>query len=426
MKHSAKRKTIIAAVVLAMVVLAVGCAPSKTTAQTDTTATAAATTSATTTTNAWASSYPLEYYSFANGGDAADDTAVIGNRVSFSHATMARFMKERNEKNNGAIRGVCISCKSSKFNELYAENGDDVFSKNASATYADLETDDYWDCGCCHSDMTNPAGSVGAQLALYKTVGATLVNQMDPKTAACAQCHNNANTWISNIDTNSSDAASLDPYRYGWDADGMMKAVQEDNPNAKKVIDDATGVYIYTDGGHPDAEIFQGSVMQKAGLSCTSCHMPTEQSVDGTSYSSHNSSGSPLESYSAMNSCLSCHKSQGIENVEQMKAYVKNAQSEVAGLDGQVITKLAGLDTAIGNSMSAGTASTETLDNARSAYATAAYYRAYVLGNNDSTPIAAGGRGEAPGEKVAHNPQMSREYLNRAITVIDSAMATLS
>lgn len=52
------------------------------------------------------------------------------------------------------------------------------------------------------------------------------------------------------------------------------------------------------------------------------------------------------------------------------------------------------------------------------------YYHRYVLGNNSDMAIDSTRRtGETPDEKVARNPQMSREYLRRASAMIDDALA---
>lgn len=417
-----KRKPLVVALAIALMgsCLAMGCSPKEGAAS------SAGSSGASAHQGDWKALYPLEYWSFAMGGDAADDVEVVGGRPSFSHATMPQYMAERIESADGTVRGVCLACKSSTFNDLYEEGGDAVFAKEGTAEFAQaVEADGYWDCGMCHADMTDPAASVGAQSTLFQQVGSTLLAELEPETAACGQCHNNANTWMSSIVSSADEAESADPYRYGSDADGMMKAVLEDMGDAAKtVIDERTGVYVVAEGGHPDVEMFQGSVMQQAGLSCTDCHMPTMQTAEGEAYTSHNASKSPMDSAASLDACLDCHKNQGIETVGDMYDYVRAAQQEVADLDAQVVGKLAELNEAVGSAMDAGIGE-EAIESARERYATAAYYRAYVLGNNGSTPVKDGSRGEAPGEKVAHNPQMSREYLQRASAIVDDALSSL-
>lgn len=426
MRRSVKRRT--AGVTILLVVglcAAAGCAPQQTTANvSDDAAPAVASEDDS---SDWSTVYPLEYWSFANGGGDTEDLAVVGDRQGFSHATMAKYMFDDVKASDGSYRGVCMACKSPKFNELYEEYGDEVFSAEGSPAFAEaIEAGDYWDCTTCHSDMTNPAGSVGAQIQLFPRLGATLCDQLDPKTAACGQCHNNANRWMSGLMTSMDEADTYDPYRYGWDADSMMRAQLEDQGDkAKKVIDEESGVWVVNHGGHPDVEMFQGSVMQQAGLTCVDCHMPQDESVGGTTYTSHNASQSPTSSAAALATCIECHTNQGIETIDEMKEYVRSAQAEVAALDGQVVENLASLNEAIKTAKAAG-ATDETLDAARESYAQAAFYRDYVLGNNGSSPVNAGGRGTTPGEKVAHNPQMSREYLQRAIAVCEDASAALA
>ena len=75
---------------------------------------------------------------------------------------------------------------------------------------------------------------------------------------------------------------------------------------------------------------------------------PTVTGPNGEAYTSHSASGSVLESAAALESCLGCRESQGVENIGQMKELVETAQTEVAALNAQAVEKLADLNKAIG------------------------------------------------------------------------------
>ncbi|KTE91548.1 ammonia-forming cytochrome c nitrite reductase subunit c552 [Desulfitobacterium hafniense] len=382
----------------------------------------------------WKSMYPAQYYSSLGSADHLDDVETVPKTGGYGHGSQSKYMPISIEQKNGEINATCISCKSSKFNELYEKYGNEVFNATPSAKYAEIMTaEDWWSCGTCHSDMTDPAGSVGAQIVTAELFGKELFDKLDPKTAACSQCHNNLSPWSDSRIVNGSDIlnSGKSPYRYGWDPDALIKATLEDAvpdasryPNGKTMelsaaahakVDESTGTYLIANGNHADAEMFQGSLHEQLGVSCTDCHMPTLEDRSGEPYTSHDASKSVLNSEASMNYCLSCHSSQGLETVKDMYNYVRNAQAELAEKDAAVADKLDETYGYIEAAVKGGTVSNEVLDKARFNYAVAAYYKEYVYGN----------RGATPGEKVAHNPKMSHKYLERAIALLDETIEML-
>lgn len=366
----------------------------------------------------WKQMYPLEYTSFAAGGDSTDDRATVPDREGYSHATMAKHMQEFAKKKDGKLGGVCIACKSDMYNELEQQQGNEVFSFTAETNEA-MTTEQYWRCTTCHESIHDPAGTLGPRISATTTLGRTMFSKLDPGVAVCGQCHTTMDTWMEDIVKTTDDLKKYDPYRYGSDPASMFKAVREDGPEVKKVVDEATGAYIIPDSGVAELELFQGSTHQQMGLACADCHMPVETLTDGTTFTSHNASAGPSTSYASMSMCLDCHKTQGVENVGQMLEVLHGAQKEVAELDAQVVQGLSDLNAALAQAIAADK-DEAILNSARDAYALASYYRVYVSGNNASFV-----RGAEPGETVAHNPQMSRTYLKTALSVIEDAKASL-
>lgn len=380
----------------------------------------------------WKTRYPAQYYSFAGGADDMDDMGgyITDTGNTHSHATLFANM-------GPFAKSTCISCKSVAFNDWYDEYGYDVFYERYNEDTGDrwaqlLQGEDVWSCDTCHADIDNPTESVGAQIMTFETFGGDLLDQLDPQTAACGQCHNGLGPWnnlriLDGVDLSTTEVSA---YRYGCDPGALLKATLEDatptseSPNGKTYspttgshaqCDEELDIYRIDNGGHFDVEIFQGSVMQQAGLTCTSCHMPQVTTVSGETYTSHDASGSPLDSYAALTGCLDCHKNQGIETQEDMVQFVRDKQQELADRDAEVAAKQDEVYEILRTAILSGDFDEETLDEARYDYAAAAYYKEYVF--NEA---------EKAGEKVAHNPDMSFKYLDTAMALLEDAVALLS
>ena len=215
----------------------------------------------------------------------------------------------------------------------------------------------------------------------------------------------------------------------------IMVATFEE-PGGIKWVDEDLGICRFS-VTHPDIEMFYGSNHYNLGVQCADCHMPVMRTnmgggytkedyetgehannyrIDsGTTFTTHDASGSPLDSFAAMNYCLTCHKSQGVESVEGMVALVRETQEKFAKrydeVKGEETACLQILKDAISNK----SASKEVLDKARADYALA---NAYLMWAN--------GAPEKPGEKVAHNPEGSFEYCDRASAIYEDIVKSLS
>lgn len=304
---------------------------------------------------------------------------------------------------------TCLSCKTTKFNDMVAENG-----WMAQLNSYDLDTlteSDMWDCMMCHADINDPAGTLGARAVGFKRVGGTLAQTLDPHQAVCAQCHTATGFWLDGINDGKLDLDSdveIDPYKYGTDPGSMLKLLKEyADEDSKRYIDKDHGIYIYLSFTEPHhVEIFQGSAMAEAGLNCTDCHMPTIAETDGTEFTSHDASGSPLDNMSSLKTCLNCHKSDEVKSVADMQAFAGAAQDRFNARKAELQTKLDGLKDAIVAADEAG-ADQATLDAARQAYADATAYHSYTR------------------PSVVHNPMTVYEWLDEEEKIIDDAMELL-
>lgn len=181
-------------------------------------------------------------------------------------------------------KSTCVSCKGAVFNDWHDEYGDDVFydryNEDTGNRYAnDIEKEDVWSCRTCHGDISNPAGSLGAQIITFTEMfGRNLAGVADPGEAVCGQCHNGLGPWnnLRILDGVDLESANISAYRYGFDPESLIKATLEDatesfeSPLGKTWeptdgshahCDEPPDIYRLDNGGHFEVEIFQGSVM---------------------------------------------------------------------------------------------------------------------------------------------------------------------
>ncbi|MDR1015763.1 MAG: ammonia-forming cytochrome c nitrite reductase subunit c552 [Coriobacteriales bacterium] len=352
----------------------------------------------------YAERYPDEYASFVGGGTELEEDGLV-----HSHASL-RYRVETDEKLKESGL-ACLSCKTGDFNDLYASYGMEVF--NMSYPEAAGHVVEYWSCRTCHAGAA-PTDGAGATLVTFTLPAVRLVAELDPESAACGQCHNALCDYARYL--NGKDGrtlADLDPYRYGTDAEALRKATAEDG--FAPMTDEATGDAIpYL--GHPDIEIFQGSNHQQLGLTCASCHMPTETAADGTAFRNHNSSTSPLNNESAMRMCLDCHAGQGVADTVAMRSFVRQRQAELGTQEDELLAALDALQQRIAAALALGAAAPDPADlrAARAAYVDARYWYSFQRAS-----------AERPGGKVAHNPAAMRAYLADAQAKVDEANALL-
>ena len=320
-------------------------------------------------------------------------------------------------KDDPAYTGIaisCVSCKSSGFNDLFDEMGYDAFDKSNELGDEEFATLDgrYWDCYGCHTwedgELTLSANMAYANEDIFPTLAA-YYDSLDPEEAVCGQCHNvaNARNFASDAET----AAECNPYKYGLDMEDIYKALVEGGIYG---TDEATGM-IRVKENHPQIEIFQNSVHQSMGLTCVDCHMTQETDEDGNTYTSHNASGSVAENDAAMELCLTCHGNQdGLETVDDMRAWLKDKQDAQAERQAEVQEKLDTLYDLVLGAVESGDMDEDALQEAKDAWSLAQWFVWEQQGNLYDP---------ADGAQIAHDPDELRQLLERADALADDAIA---
>ena len=343
--------------------------------------------------------YPDVYESYMAGLSTVKDK----DGKPHSHAGL----REAAENGEGLYRSFnggigCLACKTSDLNRLYLKYGPQVWDMK----YEDIESEviDYWDCYICHQN--DPEHTVGAMALTYQVLAEDYLKTLSPGDASCGQCHSIIGGYTRRlVSLPGQSLETLDPYRYGTDADAIIKAFMEDGDTL--VVDSENVEFFFA--GHPDVEIFQGSNHQSQGLSCPSCHMVTEVNPKtGQQYINHNASGSPLTNDTALTYCRTCHKSQGIADNDGMVSFVKQKQKALQEQSDAVLAKLEELHALI----VAGTDDPAIDRQARDLYVTAHWYRGYADGGV-----------EIAGAKAAHAYEAMSAYYSSALAYAKQGIA---
>lgn len=357
----------------------------------------------------WWGEYPDQVDSFFSGMDEVEQDGKV-----HSHALLYATVQEGSAASTTQFGTACASCKSTLVTTLYDEMGADAFSQPWDE-YADQI--DWWECALCHEDG-QPGGELTYGAAVAKVFGSSLLDTVASEEAACGQCHNfmgatyGRGVLMSKIQSGEVSVEDCDPYRYGTDPDSLMKAALEDG--YEMPVDETTGIATFQ-ANHPEVEVFQGSVHQSLGLSCVDCHMPQKTDDDGNAYTSHDASSTPIENEEALEFCLTCHAAQGIEDTDAMKQFVLDAEQEVRDLETAFYDKQAQAKDLIADATANGNADEDVLQDARDTYTRATWYVRYADGGS-----------EIQGQKVAHNPDAIKDYIERATSMMDDVLDQLS
>ena len=302
----------------------------------------------------------------------------------------------------------CYACRSSKFNEVYEENGAEAFSQPIDEEYAETLNGQMWDCATCHDD--NPENEADANLIMWKELSRDTFDSIDPKNRSCGQCHNTLDYRTNITDQKTMD--SFAPYRNGFDVDQLYDAAVEDGV---ATIDEETGLTMTV--FENQFELFQNSPHDELGVTCVDCHMPKVTDPEtGETYTDHNASGSPLEKDASMEYCLTCHKAQGISSIDEMRAMVKDRRNEAKKKLYEIWDKRDKAKSLVADAVASGTADEATLDEAREKWSRA-YARIYMMGSTNTGGL---------GSRTVHNPQKFETYLSEANAMLDEVISALS
>lgn len=360
----------------------------------------------------WGEVYPLQTASFLNGANDIEERD--GDNRSHSHALLAEEMEAFIPDATYAVR--CMACHSSWYKEITEAHGTTAEILNSPmASYADEFTDmEFWDCRTCHED--DPANTLKSTNVVFNQISTSY--DFPEKDKVCGQCHSSdTQKMLTQLDID-------DIYKNGVSADGLFQTWLEFEPlvdweiggNNVVQIDEETGIKMYGEGSVVDLENFQGSNHQNLGMTCASCHMPQTTAEDGTVYTSHDASGSPIENPVALEYCLTCHENQGIDSPEAMKEFVLGKEDELAQGQLQMREDLEALKAAIVEAKAAGNVDEKTIEEASMAWSKGRWYLRYTYGHE----------GENVGKKAAHNFDQMMDLMQRGHKLVTEATATLA
>lgn len=276
------------------------------------------------------------------------------------------------------LRSGCVSCKTSRFNEIYAQQGASAFGNAYNAEARAIVNGDYFDCAMCH-DGEPSSDNVDARLMFYQALGEGFADRLEPNNAVCAQCHNSYD-YRSSIKTEE-DLQTIKAYRNGYDVDSLFETCWEDDVNFE--TDPATGIResILL---HPTIELFMDTKMQELGTTCVDCHMPQSQ-ADGQTYTNHFAANSPLESEDSLAYCLNCHERQGIASADAMAQFVREKQAEMAQATTELEQRKASFRQSLEQAIGENALDGATLEHAKKLYAKVSWYdKCLVTGPSES------------------------------------------
>ncbi|MFB5082780.1 ammonia-forming cytochrome c nitrite reductase subunit c552 [Symbiobacterium thermophilum] len=222
---------------------------------------------------------------------------------------------EATQRINDKTNLTCMYCKSAQVPQLIEQMGDAFYN---TKLLADNNTDLFVhpiSCSDCHDPQTMELRITRPALVeAMERIGRPVENatRQEMRSLVCAQCH--VEYFFNPNDAN----RVYFPWDKGFEPEDMYAYYEE--------IGFSDWTHAQTGGGmlkaqHPEFEMFQGSVHQRAGLSCADCHMPyvTEGS---TKISSHWWT-SPFRTFEQ--SCAQCHR----ESQEEMAQRVLHTQDRV-------------------------------------------------------------------------------------------------
>ena len=293
----------------------------------------------------------------------------------------------------------CLTCKTPNFAKLVNDQGVSAYTMPFDEAMALME--ESVSCYTCHG---NEAGNRGQLVITHSYVTKALgsnASAIDPATLSCGQCH-------------------IEYYFTPTDKETMMPygSVAEMTPEAilayydNMVLPDGTvGYSDWTQAStgakllkaqHPEMETYLTGKHAKL-LNCADCHMPLEETEDGTVYHSH-LLVSPLENESLLKSCATCH---GDKDVAAM---VRRIQERVTARETQVGNALSSFKDALAAAVSAGSLGEEELAAVQKLYREAQWFFDFCYVEN---------------AEGAHNSDLATRCLDTAEARINEGMALL-
>ena len=293
----------------------------------------------------------------------------------------------------------CLTCKTPNFAKLVNDQGVSAYKIPFDEAMAMME--ESVSCYTCHG---NEAGEKGKLVVTHSYVTKALgenAQKIDPDTLSCGQCH-------------------IEYYFTPADKETMMPYDSVEAMTPEKILayydemvlpDGTVGFSDWTQEStgakllkaqHPETETFLTGKHAKL-LNCADCHMPLEESEDGTVYHSH-LLVSPLENETLLKSCATCHKD------ADMVSVVHKIQEKVTGRETEVGNKLSAFKDALAAAVTEGKMAEEELDAVRKLYREAQWFFDFCYVEN---------------AEGAHNSELAFRCLDTSEKKIDEGMALL-
>ena len=286
----------------------------------------------------------------------------------------------------------CLTCKTPNFAKLVNDQGVGVYKMDFEEAMGLMEEN--ISCYTCHG---NDAGNKGALVVTHSYVNTALgdsVKDIDAATLSCGQCH------IEYYFT-PEDKETMMPYHDVSTMTPEAILAYYDEMDFADWTQESTGTKMLK-AQHPEMETYL-SGKHAALLNCADCHMPMEQSEDGTVYHSH-LLVSPLENETLLESCAVCH---GDTDMVEM---VHRIQDRVTARETEVGNKLSDFKDALAAAVSAGKMSEEELDAVRKFHREAQWYFDFCYVEN---------------AEGAHNSDLAMSCLDKSEELIKEGMALL-
>ncbi len=286
----------------------------------------------------------------------------------------------------------CFSCKTPDFTAKVNELGDAAYTLKFEDMLA--EVNESISCYNCHANTGDEL--VVTHTYLSDAMGEDLQN-VDPATLACAQCHveyyfapaNKATTLpYQDLATMTPDAI-LDYYN---------RTIVDGQPFAD-YTNPRTGVR-QIKVQHPEFETFMGAgSVHKDDFTCADCHMGEAVAADGTTYTSHTWM-SPLDNEALMDgTCAECHS--------DLIGEVRAIQEEMERRTYAIGYLLEGLTEKLVKAVESEEYTEEELNAIRAVARDAQFYWDFVFVENS---------------EGAHNSQLDAECLDKAEALANKAM----
>lgn len=259
------------------------------------------------------------------------------------------------------VGATCLSCKISDYQE--AVNADGSVASMDFDEFVENHVETGFTCYDCHGEEPGVVHTNRIHLTQAVEMGG-LEDVLEGNLLACAQCHveyyflddlNVALPWANGLGCD-------EAYKY-------YQAIEHHDWEHP-----LTGAKVLK-AQHPEVETFHGSVHDKIGADCLTCHMP-EIEIDGEKITSHHWT-SPLKY--PKESCLTCHSNQDEESIIKLAEAVQKPVVEATHEIGQ---KLEDYILEFAEAVENGSLDQENLSKLQGIHREAQFYWDYVFVEN--------------------------------------------